>query len=59
MYLRELDGLYEGKIREFPSEVGLALVAAGRAVNPYADPAPVLPVPAAAAPQVAKKGARK
>ncbi|HVJ09271.1 MAG TPA: hypothetical protein VM554_12895 [Acidisarcina sp.] len=40
MFLRELDGYYAGQIREFPSDVGLALLAAGRAEDPYAEPAP-------------------
>jgi hypothetical protein len=64
MYLRELDGAYKGQIREFPSEVGLALIAAGRAENPYAEPEsnpePVVPAPAAApATHTRKPGGRK
>ena len=61
MFLRELVGRYKGEISEFPSEVGLALIAAGRAENPYADPAPMpmVPVPAAELPATARKGGRK
>ena len=53
MFLRELDGFYKGQIREFPADIGQALIAAGRAVNPFADAAPVapvMPVPVAKAP---------
>lgn len=52
MFLRELDGFYKGQIREFPAEIGRALLAAGRAVNPFED-APAVPTvstPAAQAP---------
>jgi len=45
MFLRSLDGAYKGEIREFPPEVARALLAAGRAENPYAEP--VIPVPIA------------
>lgn len=47
MFLRELDGFYKGQIREFAPEVGRALVAAGRAVDPYAVPEPTVPAPVA------------
>ena len=41
MYIRQLDGLYKGEIREFPPHIARELIAAGRAVNPYAEPAEV------------------
>jgi hypothetical protein len=58
MYLREKDGLYAGQVRDFPPEVAAALLASGRAENPFAEtsPAPVLPIPSA---QTHKKGGRK
>lgn len=49
MFLLEKDGKYAGEIREFPPEVARALLDAGRAVNPYAEPAqPSTPSPSLA-----------
>ncbi len=56
MFLRELDGIYKGKIREFPPEVGAQLLASGRAVNPYAEPAEE---PKVSLPALAHKGSKK
>ncbi len=41
MLIREKDGFYAGQVREFPSHIALELIAAGRAENPYAEPAAV------------------
>jgi hypothetical protein len=35
MLVREKDGFYAGQVREFPSQIALELIAAGRAVNPF------------------------
>lgn len=37
MFLRAKDGFYAGQIREYSPEAGRALLAAGRAENPYSD----------------------
>lgn len=59
MFLRELDGFYKGQIREFPSEIGKALIAAGRAENPYAQPAPTAPATVAQQASARKTGQRR
>jgi hypothetical protein len=42
MLLREKDGFYAGKVREFPSHIGLELLRAGRAEDPFAETQPKL-----------------
>jgi hypothetical protein len=45
MFVKVLDGLYAGEIRDFVPHIAKELIAAGRAENPYAEPAVnVLPV---------------
>lgn len=39
MFLRALDGAYKGEIREFGLEAGRALLAAGRAEDPFSETA--------------------
>jgi len=39
MFVKVLDGLYAGEIREFHPAIAKELIARGRAVNPYAEPA--------------------
>ena len=39
MFVKVLDGLYAGEIREFTPVIAKELIARGRAVNPYAEPA--------------------
>jgi hypothetical protein len=41
MFLRVKDGFYAGEIREFAPEAARALLASGRAVNPYAESEPL------------------
>lgn len=43
MFLRAKDGLYAGQIREYSPEAARQLLAAGRAENPYAEPARSVP----------------
>ena len=38
MFVKVLDGLYAGEIREFDPPIAKELIARGRAVNPYAEP---------------------
>jgi hypothetical protein len=59
MFLRVKDGFYAGQIREFAPEAGRALVAAGRAENPYAEPPRVDVRPPTSIPVSPKKKGRK
>lgn len=60
MLLRVKDGFYKGEVREFPFVVARALLAAGRAENPFADPAPeATPVKAELSPAVPRQSRRR
>ena len=48
MYIRFLDGPFKGQIKDMANGAAVELLRAGRAENPYLDPAP-------AAPQAAEK----
>ncbi len=43
MLIRELTGFYAGQVREFPSHIGMELIAKGRGLNPFNEGAPVQP----------------
>jgi hypothetical protein len=60
MFIRAKDGFYAGEVREYPSHIAIALIAQGRAENPYAEAAPqrVEVVPPVSAKSGSKKKAR-
>ena len=59
MFLRAKDGMYAGQIREYSPEAARQLLAAGRAENPYAEPARSVPKKDAPVVEPERKRSRK